>query len=201
MNRLLPFQSSSRPEPGDGSRIVAIDDDAAGQVFEALSSDMTRDVLAAIYDTPGTASEIADATDTSIQNVKYHLTKLQDANLIEVADTWYSEQGNEMKVYAPTNESVVMLAGDETTRTSIRETLSRLIGVLGMIGIISILIDTITFAPSSYHWQSTQPTAFPSWIPFLDSGFYISPGGIFFISGLISIFMIVCWSFYSQNHS
>lgn len=86
MKRLLPSQSSTRPEPDEGSRIVEIDDQAAGEVFEALSSDTTREVLTAIYDNPGTASEIADVVDTSLQNAKYHLTKLREAMPCFAAD-------------------------------------------------------------------------------------------------------------------
>jgi len=194
VKRLLPSQSFTRPDPDEGSRIVEIDDQAAGEVFEALSSDTTREVLTAIYDNPGTASEIADAVDTSLQNAKYHLTKLRDADLIEVADTWYSEQGNEMKVYAPTNESVVMLAGDDATRSSLRETLSRLIGAISVLGIISIIVDAIVVTPVSPTYDSSQPTALPPWVPLIETG-SLSPGTVFFIGGLISILIIVLLSF------
>lgn len=193
MKRLLPFQSSSRPKPEQGSRIVEIDDQAAGEVFEALSSDTTREVLTAIYENPGTASEIAEAVGTSLQNVKYHISKLQEANLIEVADTWYSEQGNEMKVYAPTNESVVMLAGDNSTRSSLRETLSRLLGTIGVVGIGSIIIDKFIFVSSS-PWQRGQQSSLPSWIPFIDTGSSISPGIVFFIGGTVAILILILWS-------
>lgn len=197
MNRLLPFQSSSRPKPEQGARIVEIDDQAAGEVFEALASDTTREVLTAIYENPGTASEIAETVDTSLQNVKYHLSKLQEANLIEVAETWYSEQGNEMKVYAATSESVVMLAGDNSTRSSLRETLSRLLGTIGVLGIGSLLIEKYVFASVS-HYQSSQPSSPTSWRPFFDVGAHVSPGVVFFIGGLVATVTLILWSYLYQ---
>jgi predicted ArsR family transcriptional regulator len=66
-----------------------------------------------LYDQPKTASEVADTVDTSLQNVNYHLNNLTDCNLIEVADTLYSDQGKEMKVYSPTSEALVLFASDD----------------------------------------------------------------------------------------
>jgi DNA-binding transcriptional ArsR family regulator len=189
VDRLLPFESPSRPTPDDGSRIVGIDDAAAGDVFAALSSDTTRDVFVAVYDTPGTATEIAEAVDTSLQNVNYHLTKLQEVDLIEVADTWYSEQGNEMNVYAPTNESVVVLAGDDRTRSSIRETLSRFIGTICVLGLLSILVESFVPAAPQYHSQSSQPSALPGWLPLVEAP--VSPGVLVFMGGIGALVILV----------
>ena len=110
MSRLFPLRRSVEPT-GEEPRLVDIDEDAADEVFGALSSETARSILAALYEEPRTASDLAEAVDTSLQNVRYHLEKLVDAELVEVADTWYSERGTEMKVYAPRSESLVLFAG------------------------------------------------------------------------------------------
>ncbi|WP_168219896.1 helix-turn-helix domain-containing protein [Salarchaeum sp. JOR-1] len=193
MKRLLSFQSTSRPEPGDGTAIVDIDDQGAGDIFEALAADTTRQVLTTIYNQSGTASEVADEVDTSLQNAKYHLDKLQEANLIEVADTWYSEQGNEMKVYAPTNESIVVLAGEENTKSSLRETLTRLIGAVGVLAVGSSIVERLVQAQAN-PYQVDQAPSSAWWMPFSTDGFCMSPGLLFFTGGLIVLVLVCVWS-------
>lgn len=191
MKRLLPSREPTRPAPEEGARVVELDDDAAGEVFGALSSETTRDVLTAIYETPGTASEIADAVDTSLQNVKYHLTKLEEADLIEVGDTWYSEQGNEMKVYAPTNESVVMMASDERTYSSIRDALSRILGAVGAWLLLSVVVEHVAAPAPTPSWDSGPPSGISSWSPLLDPGWFATPRAAFYLGGLAAIVLLV----------
>jgi DNA-binding transcriptional ArsR family regulator len=154
-NRLLPGRSSS-VERGDGSQVVSIQEDAADEVFEALSSRTAREILAALYEDPDTASSVADRVDTSLQNASYHIEKLVDADLVEVADTWYSEQGREMKVYAPASDSLVVFASDEATSHSLRERLLRLLGAVGVLGIASVAVQRLLGEQTA---TESQPTA------------------------------------------
>lgn len=140
-NRLLPGGSSV--ETGDGSEVVSIREDAADEVFEALSSGTAREILAALYEDPDTASSVADRADTSLQNASYHIEKLVDAGLVEVADTWYSEQGREMKVYAPASDSLVLFASDESSSPSLKSRLARLLGVVGVLGAASVAVQRL----------------------------------------------------------
>jgi len=140
-NRLLPGGSSV--ERGDGSEVVSIREDAADEVFEALSAGTAREILAALYEDPDTASSVADRVDTSLQNASYHIEKLVDADLVEVADTWYSEQGREMKVYAPASDSLVLFASDEATSPSLKSRLLRLLGVVGVLGAASLVVQRL----------------------------------------------------------
>lgn len=110
MNRLLPQEPSVDP-PSNGPEVVGLDDEESGDVISVLGSEVARSVLARLYDSPATQSELADTVDTSIQNVDYHLENLSAAGLVEVTDQWYSENGAEMDVYAPTNDPLVLVAG------------------------------------------------------------------------------------------
>ncbi|MFB6300500.1 MAG: ArsR/SmtB family transcription factor [Halobacteriales archaeon] len=141
MARLLPFRSSEIQRDKPDPRLVEIDDESADEVFAALSSTTARRIIAQLYEEPTTASDLAETVETSLQNVRYHLENLQDAGLIEVVDTWYSSRGTEMKVYAPTNEPLVVAAGQEESTGALKGALKRLLGAIGLLGIASLVLD------------------------------------------------------------
>ncbi|SIR67428.1 ArsR/SmtB family transcription factor [Natronorubrum thiooxidans] len=139
MARLFPFRSE--PDQTEGHpRIVDLEGDEADAVFSALSSTTARQIYARLEAEPGTPSDIADAVDSSIQNVRYHLENLEDAGLIEVVDTWYSSRGNEMSVYAATDGPLIVTS-DESTASRLREALSRFLGGIGVLGGGSLLVQ------------------------------------------------------------
>ena len=111
MSALLP-QKPPVERSGSDSRVVSLGDDGSDAVFSVLSSTVARRVLAELYRSPATQSELADRVDTSIQNVSYHLDNLVDAGLVDVVDEWYSEKGREMDVYAPAGSPLVLVVGD-----------------------------------------------------------------------------------------
>ncbi|MFB6143078.1 MAG: ArsR/SmtB family transcription factor [Halorientalis sp.] len=133
MTDLLPFRTTVEDRDRE-PRIVDIDDEAADEVFRALSSRTARRLLAALHEQPRPASDLADAVDTSIQNVHYHLDKLSDVGLVEVVDTWYSERGREMKVYAPADDSLVVFAGED--RPSALRRVLKALGALLVGGVV-----------------------------------------------------------------
>jgi len=138
MSQVFPLRSSVSLDDRK-PRLVDLDDEVADDVFEALSSRTTRRIFSALHEEPQTASDLATVTDTSVQNAQYHLEKLQDADLVEVVDTWYSERGTEMKVYAPTDESLVLFAGDDGR--SLRSLLKRALAAVGLLGLVSLLVS------------------------------------------------------------
>ena len=131
---LLPLRGESSADP-DEPRVVGLAGEEADETFEVLSSGTTREVLAALYQEASTPSEIRDHIGTSLQNVHYHLGKLEDADLIEPAGVGYSEKGTEMTVYAPTSEAVVLFAGRRDDRSRLRSMLSRVFGVVLALGV------------------------------------------------------------------
>lgn len=142
MSQVFPLRSSV--ELGDREpRLVDMDDERADEVFEALGSGTTRRVLSALHEEPRTASDLADVTDTSVQNAQYHLEKLQEVDLVEPVDTWYSERGTEMTVYAPADEALVLFAGEDRSR-SLRSLLTRVVGAVGLVALASLLVAAVT---------------------------------------------------------
>ncbi|MFC6754470.1 ArsR/SmtB family transcription factor [Halorubrum tibetense] len=137
MSRLLPSLPDSTPDDRD-PRVVGVDDDEAKDLIAALGSETARNVLSALHDEPATTSELADELDTSLQNVQYHLSKLSDADVVDVVDTTYSEKGREMNVYAPTDEPLVLFAGGADQSHGIKTALKRLLGGYGVIGLAAL---------------------------------------------------------------
>ncbi len=138
MSSIFPIRDKvtldREPEP----RLVDLDEETADEVFEALASTTTRKIFLELHNQPQTASDLADVTDTSVQNVQYHLEKLDTVDLVEVVDTWYSERGSEMKVYAPQDESLVLFAGRDK-QSAFRRLLDRFAGVFALLVPPSIL--------------------------------------------------------------
>lgn len=169
--------------------LLAIDDEAAEEVFSALSSHTARSILTALYDQPRTASEIADEVDTSLQNVNYHVNNLKDGGLIEVAETWYSEQGKEMKVYVPTNQALVLFAGDELNRSSLLDAIKQLIGFVGIFAVVSLLVNRLVRPKSPDIVGSVGPNGG-------QTTFVLHPGVLFFLGSVVALLAFAGWWHY-----
>lgn len=139
MARLFPLRSDAQ-SAGDEPRVVDLEDEDADAVFGALSSSTAREIYSRLAEEPGTPSDVAEAVDSSIQNVRYHLEKLEDAGLVEVVDTWYSSRGNEMSVYA-TADGPLIVTSDESTASKVRTALSRFLGGVGALAAGSLLVQ------------------------------------------------------------
>ena len=114
-----------------GPRVVGIEGDDADELLSVLSSETAREIVAALHDDPAPPSELADRVDSSLQNVQYHLSRLDDAGVVKVAGTAYSEKGREMDVYAPADDPLVIVAAEDEQTSGLRAMLSRLLGGVG----------------------------------------------------------------------
>ncbi|WP_152040730.1 ArsR/SmtB family transcription factor [Salinigranum salinum] len=103
IERLSPGQYA---EPERDHRYLSLEE--AGTVLESLSSETAQSIVVELGSEPATPTEIAERTGTSIQNVSYHLSRLEDAELVTVVGTRYSEKGREMKLYASAVTSLVI---------------------------------------------------------------------------------------------
>lgn len=148
MADLLPFLPDTADAGGDEPRVVGMDSEAADDLIAALSSRTARRILTALHEEPVTPSALADRVDTSLQNVQYHLGRLEDAGAVEVADTAYSEKGREMRVYAPADRALIVVAGGEEERTGIRAAVARLLGALGALLLGSVLVQLLLDPPT-----------------------------------------------------
>ncbi len=151
MARLFPLRSDTSASEGQ-PRVVDLEDEDADAVFGALSSTTARQIYARLDDEPGTPSDVAEAIDSSIQNVRYHLEKLEDAGLVEVVDTWYSSRGNEMSVYATANGPLIVTS-DESRAAKLKEAISRFLG-----GVVALLGGSLLVQYMAYRFFSPAGT-------------------------------------------
>ncbi|ELZ81368.1 winged helix-turn-helix domain-containing protein [Haloferax larsenii] len=143
MADLLPSAPDTSAADEPSPRVIGLDDDEASNLLSALSSETARHVLAALHDEPTNPAELADRVETSLQNVQYHLGKLDEAGLIEVVDTVYSEKGREMKVYAPADRPLVVVAATEETRTGLATALTSLLGGVAVLGLLAAFVQLV----------------------------------------------------------
>jgi len=136
---LLP--SSPDISPDGDPRVVGVDSEDADELLAALGSETARRIVAALHEEPAAPAAIADRIDSSIQNVQYHLSRLEAAGVIEVAGTAYSEKGREMDVYAPADSPLVIVAAEEERTSGLRAALSRLLGSVGVLLVGSLAVQ------------------------------------------------------------
>ena len=124
----------------ESPRVLGVAENETDDVLDALGSDSGRSLFRTLYDEPGTPSEIADRCDTSVQNVHYHVSNLEDAALIEPVETVYSSKGNEMTVYGPASDPIV-LVGDHDLEPRIQRSLADIVAGVGLIGLASLFVQ------------------------------------------------------------
>lgn len=187
---LLPYQSSEVTSDQNGSlRVIGLNDGKMDQVISALSSENARTILSQIYENPETASEIADETDNSVQTVSYHLQNLEEAGLITVAGTRYSEKGAEMNIYAPVDEPMVVFVGTKKREAGFMELLKRIIGAIGVLSISSGLLYLYRGFGRSAGGTTHAP------------GVFDIPGVEFFLGGMFLLLVFTLWQVRMQYRS
>ncbi|KAA9397803.1 winged helix-turn-helix transcriptional regulator [Haloarcula sp. CBA1130] len=140
---LLPSRGPDTSTSQDGElQVVGVDEDVSA-VLDALSSETAREILNTVYEEPGTPSELADRLDMSIQKVSYHLEKLEDEELIAVAGVQYSEKGQEMKVYEPPEDPLVLFVGTQERKRSLRSLVRRVLPVVGILTAASVMLQLL----------------------------------------------------------
>jgi len=138
---LLP--SSPDVSPDSDPRLVGLDSEDADAIMAALSAETARLLLAELHDEPAPPGELADRVDTSLQNVQYHLEKLETAGAIEDVGTAYSEKGREMTVYGPADSPLVIYAGERERAAGLRAALTRLFTGIAALAVGSLAVQEL----------------------------------------------------------
>lgn len=198
MSSYIPTISSTEASPNPEPRVLSLDGADVEAVFETLSSATRRSILEYVYEEPATPSELSKATGTSLQNVHYHLEKLESVDLVESIGTRYSEKGREMKVYAPTTDPLILVDSEET-RSSVVDSLDSIVGAVSILAIASILLQWVTrrlgppSTPGIYE-QSSNGAAMATDAAGQSSsgiaqlqGALLEPGAILFLGGIVAL--------------
>jgi len=220
---LLPSRGPDASASQDGDiQVVGVDEDVSA-VLDALASETAREILNAVYEEPATPSAIADRLGMSIQKVSYHLETLEEEELIAVAGTQYSEKGQEMTVYEPPDDPLVVFVGTPDRKESLRSLVRRLLPSIGLLTAASVLVqflltDWPALFQSSGMGDSAEPAAESVETPTPESdsvemmaeatevatdaasggGFEIEPGVAFFLGGLLVVAIVAATLAYSD---
>lgn len=202
MSGLLPTGTDASSEQTGELRTLWLDSDDAGELLSSLSSETARAVLSTLHEQPATASEVSNRVETSLQNARHHLTNLQDAGLVRVADTRYSQKGREMNVYAPSEEPMVVFVGREEQEDGFLSSLKGLVSAVAVLGVVSLLIE----------WAVTlgSETAAVD-IPRISDGvagsggggtaLVMQPGVVFFAGGLLVLGLLLAYRRWNATNS
>ncbi|MFT4891113.1 MAG: DNA-binding transcriptional ArsR family regulator [Halobacteriales archaeon] len=185
----LPF----RPEVEDSGaapRVLGFDEDDAHQVFDALSSETAREIYCRLRNEPRTPPELAEQVDCSLQTVHYHLRSLDEADLVEPADTGYSEKGVEMTIYRVADRPLVLTSADRDAKSRLRRFLGRILGAVGVLGGSSLVVQwwlsrTGESVGSPGASNATAPVGGPG------AAVAVPPGLVFFLGGLLALAIVV----------
>ena len=196
MADLLPSQPDTSAADEAEPRVIGVDSEDADDLLSALSSTTARKLLSTLHEEPDTPASLADRLDTSLQNVQYHLGKLESANVVRVIDTVYSEKGREMKVYAPTDRPLVLFAGREEESTGLKAALRRLVGGFGLLAGVSLLVQYLltdgpwfgaqTGSAGTADVQATTESARLAG----EAAATLSPGLVFFLGGTLMLLAV-----------
>jgi DNA-binding transcriptional ArsR family regulator len=132
---------STAPEPRASPQVVRVGDAAADEVLDALRSETARELMAALYESPAAPAELAERTDTTVQNINYHVGNLREAGLVEAVDTRYSEKGREVTVYGPASDPIVLVGDDDGDAPDRR--LSELLPAVGALALASLAVQVV----------------------------------------------------------
>jgi DNA-binding transcriptional ArsR family regulator len=195
-----PLQPEEEPSPPAEPDVIGLDEERTGRALDALSAETARRILTRLYEEPQTPTELQEAIGTSLQNVHYHLDNLEEAGLIQESGTRFSEKGNEMTVYGPASEAVVVMAGDADERSLLKRALARLVGALGLLAVGSFVVSQLFGGEET----TTETTDGPSIA--VESGGDAAAGAasgpdpalLFFVGGLFVIAVVGAWWLYGQ---
>lgn len=170
--------------------VLGVGDEEADAVLDALSSDTARDLFRALHDEPAAPSVLARRLDTSVQNAHYHVQNLEDAGIVEVVGSRYSEKGNEMRVYGPAADPIILL-GDaaETDRTALRSAVADWATGVTTLGLVSVAVqlasDRLVGTTGSGFFEPSALGAADWPVGAAVANAIASPGVLFFVGGLL----------------
>lgn len=169
--------------------VVDVDDEDADAMLDALASDTARELFRALHDEPAPPSELARRLDTSVQNAHYHVRNLENAGIVEVIGSRYSDKGKEMSIYGPAVDPIILL-GDASTadRTALQTVVADWATGVATLALVSVALqlafDRLVGPTGSGFFEPSALGAADWPLGSAVANAIASPGVLFFVGGL-----------------
>jgi DNA-binding transcriptional ArsR family regulator len=124
----------------DNVVILEPGDERAQKISKAMASQTASDILQLLADSQKSLTEITDRLSIPLTTAKYHIENLLDAGLITVAETKYSVKGREIKIYAVTNQLLIVAP----RQSNIRSLLLKYASLFGIVIFGSLVITVLS---------------------------------------------------------
>lgn len=195
MSSITDLLPGTEPRPDARPRVVDVTDEEADEVLEVLSSETRRNIFRRLFREPATASELAEDLDTTVQNISHHVSRLEEADLVEPVGEKYSVKGNEMNVYGPASDPLVFVGRTEM-QSQIDNSIADVVTGLGVIAGAALLVqwgvyqlfapdpgEVTAIDPASYGGGGGDAQGLLAWLVF-EAG---EPGLVFFLVCLVIV--------------
>ncbi len=83
-------------------------DERAQKIAKAMASQTANDILSLLSSGAISLSDITEKLKIPLTTAKYHIENMLDAGLITVSETRYSVKGREVKMYALTDQLLIV---------------------------------------------------------------------------------------------
>ena len=101
----------------DNVVILEPGDERAQKISKAMGSQTASDILQLLAENKKSLTEITERLSIPLTTAKYHVENLLEAGLISVAETKYSVKGREIKIYALTNQLLIVAPRQSNVRS------------------------------------------------------------------------------------
>jgi DNA-binding transcriptional ArsR family regulator len=123
----------------DNVVILEPGDERTQKISKAMASQTASDILQLLADNKKSLTEITDRLAIPLTTAKYHIENLLDAGLITVAETKYSVKGREIKIYAVTNQLLIVAP----RQSNVRSLLLKYATLFGIVAFGSLAISLL----------------------------------------------------------
>lgn len=125
-------------------------DERAQKIAKAMGSPTAGDILHLLAEGPKSLTDIAERLNLPMNTAKYHVENLLAAGVISIDKTKYSVKGREVKLYALTNQLLIVAP----RQSDIRSLLLKYASLFGIVIVASLGVSALI--PALATWGSND---------------------------------------------
>ncbi len=180
-------------------------DERAQKIAKAMASQTANDILTLLSAGTKSLTDITEQLNIPLTTVKYHTENLLDAGLLTVSETRYSIKGREVRMYALTDQILIVAP----KQTDIRTLLLKYSSLFGIV--IAGTLTIVALAPLLSSQTATNAAPMMATRETSGTGLYVAKAMAdtvivqevspdlalaFFCGGVFVIFVLLCYEAY-----